>query len=101
MTLTVSDLGDPPRSATSQLKVKVTDVNDVAPRWSCDLYEGHVTEERDGRALVVRVQAEDEEERSDGGEQVKVRGVRGQRYRGQGERSKVKVRGQRPKRGQD
>ncbi|XP_040502998.1 protocadherin beta-4-like [Gallus gallus] len=58
-TLVATDGGSPPRSGTTQIHIIVMDVNDNAPIFTEDTYNGRVVENAPERSLVLRVMAMD------------------------------------------
>ncbi|XP_028909140.2 protocadherin gamma-A10-like [Ornithorhynchus anatinus] len=64
LTLTATDGGDPARSGTTLIRVKVLDVNDNAPIFDRTLYQGKVREDIPRGSPVVRVKATDKDEGS-------------------------------------
>ncbi|XP_027710583.1 protocadherin gamma-A10-like [Vombatus ursinus] len=62
--LIATDGGDPARTGETQIRIRVLDVNDNAPRFQRSLYEVSVPEDVQTGTAVVKVQATDRDEGS-------------------------------------
>ncbi|XP_055980533.1 protocadherin gamma-B7 isoform X17 [Sorex fumeus] len=62
LVLTAIDSGDPPRSGTTQIRVKVVDANDNAPQFSQNVYRVSLSEDVPPGTSVLRVKATDPDE---------------------------------------
>ncbi|XP_016061109.1 PREDICTED: LOW QUALITY PROTEIN: protocadherin beta-6-like [Miniopterus natalensis] len=59
LTLTALDGGSPPRSGTTDIHIRVLDINDNAPEFAQELYEVQVPENNSLGSLVITVSATD------------------------------------------
>ncbi|XP_054424289.1 protocadherin beta-6 [Pteronotus mesoamericanus] len=59
LTLIAVDGGSPPRSGTTEIQIRVLDVNDNAPEFAQELYEAQVPENSSLGSLVITVSARD------------------------------------------
>ncbi|XP_064017475.1 protocadherin beta-15-like isoform X3 [Pogoniulus pusillus] len=64
--LTATDGGSPPRSGTAQIRIVVLDANDNTPMFTHKVYEVRLTEDSPRGQLVVKVDATDADEGSNG-----------------------------------
>nr|XP_031305065.1 protocadherin gamma-B7 isoform X12 [Camelus dromedarius] len=62
LVLTALDSGDPPRSGTAQIRIRVVDANDNHPVFSQDLYKVSLREDVPPGTFVLRVSATDQDE---------------------------------------
>nr|XP_004611294.1 unnamed protein product [Sorex araneus] len=62
LVLTAIDSGDPPRSGTTQIRIKVVDANDNAPQFSQNMYRVSLSEDVPPGTSVLRVKATDPDE---------------------------------------
>ncbi|XP_052471545.1 protocadherin alpha-3 isoform X6 [Carassius gibelio] len=62
LTLTAADGGNPPRSGTSQIIIKVLDINDNAPEFSRPLYKASLVENLPIGTTVIILNATDKDE---------------------------------------
>ncbi|XP_073676186.1 protocadherin alpha-8-like isoform X2 [Garra rufa] len=62
LTLTAADGGNPPRSGTSQIIIKVLDINDNAPEFSHPLYKASLVENVPIGTTVIILNATDKDE---------------------------------------
>ncbi|XP_056672546.1 protocadherin gamma-B5-like [Monodelphis domestica] len=60
--LSAVDGGNPARSSTAQIRIKVTDANDNAPVFSQDIYKVSLLENLPPGSFVLRVEASDKDE---------------------------------------
>ncbi|XP_051514047.1 protocadherin beta-16-like [Myxocyprinus asiaticus] len=66
LVLTAVDGGDPHLSGTSQIRIKVLDVNDNAPVFTHSVYKATVTENSPKGTVVMRVEASDADQSTNG-----------------------------------
>ncbi|XP_051057071.1 protocadherin gamma-B7 isoform X4 [Phodopus roborovskii] len=64
LVLTAVDGGDPPRSGTTQLRIRVVDANDNPPVFSQDVYRVRLREDVPLGTAVLRLRATDQDEGS-------------------------------------
>ncbi|XP_049983942.1 protocadherin gamma-B7 isoform X6 [Alexandromys fortis] len=64
LVLTAVDGGDPPRSGTAQLRIRVVDANDNPPVFSQDVYKVRLREDVPPGMAVLRLRATDQDEGS-------------------------------------
>ncbi|XP_041516124.1 protocadherin gamma-B7 isoform X10 [Microtus oregoni] len=64
LVLTAVDGGDPPRSGTTQLRIRVVDANDNPPVFSQDVYRVRLREDVPPGTAVLRLRATDQDEGS-------------------------------------
>ncbi|XP_052430080.1 protocadherin alpha-8-like [Carassius gibelio] len=64
LTLTAADGGNPPKSGTSQIIIRVLDINDNAPEFSRPLYKASLVENLPIGTTVIIINATDEDEGS-------------------------------------
>nr|AAH66823.1 Pcdhgb7 protein [Mus musculus] len=62
LVLTAVDGGDPPRTGTAQLRIRVVDANDNPPVFSQDLYRVRLPEDLPPGTTVLRLKAMDQDE---------------------------------------
>ncbi|XP_035295345.1 protocadherin gamma-B7-like [Cricetulus griseus] len=62
LVLTAVDGGDPPRSGTAQLRIRVVDANDNPPVFSQDVYRVRLREDVSPGTSVLRLRATDQDE---------------------------------------
>uniref|UniRef100_Q5PQQ0 Protocadherin gamma subfamily B, 7 n=1 Tax=Rattus norvegicus TaxID=10116 RepID=Q5PQQ0_RAT len=62
LVLTAVDGGDPPRSGTAQLRIRVMDANDNPPVFSQEVYRVRVREDLPPGTTVLRLRATDQDE---------------------------------------
>uniref|UniRef100_A0A673L0F9 Protocadherin 2 alpha b 5 n=1 Tax=Sinocyclocheilus rhinocerous TaxID=307959 RepID=A0A673L0F9_9TELE len=62
LTLTATDGGNPPRSGTSQIIIRVLDINDNAPEFSRPLYKASLVENMPIGTTVIIINATDKDE---------------------------------------
>ncbi|XP_040597844.1 protocadherin gamma-B7 isoform X23 [Mesocricetus auratus] len=62
LVLTAADGGDPPRSGTTQLRIRVVDANDSPPVFSQDVYRVRLREDVSPGTSVLRLRATDQDE---------------------------------------
>ncbi|XP_054998223.1 protocadherin gamma-B7 isoform X16 [Sorex araneus] len=62
LVLTAIDSGDPPKSGTTQIRIKVVDANDNAPQFSQNVYRVSLSEDVPPGTSVLRVKATDPDE---------------------------------------
>ncbi|XP_028717663.1 protocadherin gamma-B7 [Peromyscus leucopus] len=62
LVLTAVDGGDPPRSGTAQLRIRVVDANDNPPVFSQDVYRVRLREDVPPGTAVLRLSATDQDE---------------------------------------
>ncbi|KTG04954.1 hypothetical protein cypCar_00031467, partial [Cyprinus carpio] len=66
LTLTAADGGNPPRSGTSQIIIKVLDINDNAPEFSRPLYKASLVENLSIGTTLIILNATDKDEGTNG-----------------------------------
>ncbi|KAM5301590.1 LOW QUALITY PROTEIN: protocadherin beta-6-like [Glossophaga mutica] len=59
LTLTAVDGGSPPRSGTTEIQIRVLDINDNTPEFAKEIYEAQVPENNSLGSLVITVSARD------------------------------------------
>ncbi|XP_011878670.1 PREDICTED: protein dachsous-like [Vollenhovia emeryi] len=62
LSVEATDAGTPPLCAVRTFRLLVTDVNDNAPRFECEMYEAHLLEASEPGTSMLRVLATDRDE---------------------------------------